>query len=208
MKRRFFACVLFVFCSLIVETCFSQSYSRFYSDNYIIAKIEKQEYKGNCGVYPEHLYIRLKGNTPVIVSGYIKIRFTVCNSGEEYYTEKYFSERVPERGKLEVNDYYNPKYFHGNYETIGFYIDEITPTDSEYARSEYGRGYYTVAADFAYVYKLNVLGEWLPPKEGYPKGTKIYVYGTLASNPQLAIVAISKWIGGDTYMRMCDLVKE
>ena len=129
MMNRFILKFFAVLCISMSADVSAQTYSRFYSDSNIIAKIEKQGYKSNCGVDCEHLYIRLKGNTPVMVSGYIKIRFTECNGGESY-TEKYFSETIATYNSsypFEVNDYYNPNNKHGNYETIGFYIDAITP---------------------------------------------------------------------------------
>lgn len=127
MKKFFVLLVAILGLSTSISAS-AQSYGRFYSDSYIIAKIEKQGYiNSNHQVYPEHLYIRLKGNTAVTVTGYIKIRYIEEHSGKTHYKEKYFSMPIRTSGSHKVSDYYKPTSMNGYYETIGFYIDSVTP---------------------------------------------------------------------------------
>lgn len=168
---------------------FGQQYTRFYSDDYIIAKIEQQGYKTQHGTNSEHLYIRLKSQTPVTVSGYIKVRFIDFADGTKYYTEQYFSNYVT-MAKYCINDYYHPTTHIGDYETLEFYIDSVVPdqavnedtsdTDCQ-IQSEPAefvsmlKMHYAVCQD-AYLYRLNEYNQFvLYYKDGrcfyYEKGT-------------------------------------
>lgn len=201
---------------IAVNSVNAQSLYREYSDDNVYMYIDNstQRYWTGGPQLPHHqLVITNVGNSTISVR--VLIRVVLRNGNNQYLKEITREETVSlAPGRTDTKTIWMSTANKGNayYCVEGFRVLGVTPQQAgskarKYAMSERGKGYYIVNTDFAYIYNRNVLGDWLPPKEGYVRGTKIYVYGTLVSNPQLAVIEVSKWVGGDTYMRMSDLIK-
>lgn len=202
---------------LSINTISAQSLYTEYNDNdvYIYINNYQRQYWTPGPKLPHHeLVITNIGSQIVNVRVLIRVVLRYENGNYLNETTKEKTVTVSPGGSaketiwMSTKDKRNAYYCVEGFRVLSVTTQSATSMADKYALSEYGAGYYIVVPDFAYEYNMNVYGNWLPPKKGYSRGTRIYVYGTLASNPQLAVIKRSEWVGGDTYMRMCDLVKE
>lgn len=210
--------IFFVLATFISTAQISaQTYTRFYSDNYVIAKIEAQGWKSTTGRYCEHLFLRLKSSEAVQVSGYLRIRFTEKYSGNEFFKESYFTTSVYGGYPVKVNDYWNPDYKVGDYETVGFYIDSVKPLNSSTngnsnqamsSSSNTEQQLYVVLSN-ATVYVIDALGNFVvyytPDRSAYysyNQGDILAIYGTVYKNG----ITYGK-LSNNTYVVMSDLKK-